>query len=86
MLLPVLAFPKPTILPPPVLVVENHADSVNVLGAGIAGRAGAVAVLVVAANPLVVPLKFDAVSVSFRIAPVAPPLTPELIERSSKPA
>ena len=74
--MPVFWSPKPTILPPLVLVVENQADSVNVSGPWTAVE--------VAPKPFVVPSKVDAVSVSPAIAPAAPPATPLFSVRSLK--
>ena len=63
-----LRLPNPTILPPAVDVVRNHASTANVCGPSIA--------VVVETRPALLPGNPAAVSASPSIAPVAPHVTP----------
>ena len=72
------ALPKPTILPPLVDVVWNHASTENVCGPGTA--------VFVATKPVVPPLNANAVLPSPETAPATPRVTPPLIVASEVPA
>src|SRR4051794_28664271 len=75
--LPVVLFPKPRILPPLVLVVENQASPLNVVGPNCQRW--------LAAEPVPVPLKVAAVLPSPARAPAVPTVTPEAAIASSVP-